>query len=125
MATVADLEFGSYLLLTTHRKDGTPVPTPVWAVRDGVDILVWTVQDSGKVKRLRARSKVTIADCDVRGKVKGETVAGRGRLLDADGTEHTRDLLRKKYGIMGRLTLWGSLVRRGRDGTVAVRISAA
>jgi uncharacterized protein len=125
MATVADLEFGSYVLLTTYRKDGTPVPTPVWAVRDGADILVWTVNDSGKVKRLRARSKVTVADCDVRGRVKGEAVPGRGRLLDPAATEHTKELLRKKYGLMGRVTLWGSTLRRGKDGTVGIRITAA
>ena len=31
-----------YILLTTFRKDGRAVPTPVWAVRDGEALAVWT-----------------------------------------------------------------------------------
>ncbi len=42
-----------YILLTTFRKDGRAVPTPVWAVRDGEALAVWTRADSGKVKRIR------------------------------------------------------------------------
>ncbi|MBV1852379.1 PPOX class F420-dependent oxidoreductase [Catellatospora tritici] len=123
MPTVADLPFGNYLLLTTFRRDGRAVPTPVWAVRDGAEIVVWTVSDSGKVKRLRRSSKVTISDCDVRGKVTGPTIAARARLMDAQATAEVRQLLVKKYGLLGRITLWGSRVRRGLDGTVGVRIT--
>lgn len=123
MPTVADLEFGNYLLVTTFRKDGRAVPTPVWAVRDGADIYVWTVADSGKVKRLRRSSKVTISDCDVRGKVTGPTIPARARLLGPEETAAVRHLLIKKYGILGRITLWGSRVRRGLNGTVGVRVT--
>ena len=31
-----------YIRLTTFRRDGTPVPTPVWQVRDGDRLLVIT-----------------------------------------------------------------------------------
>ena len=123
MPTVADLEFGNYLLVTTFRKDGRAVPTPVWAVRDGADIYVWTVADSGKVKRLRRSSRVTISDCDLRGKVTGPTIPARARLLGAEETEAVRHLLAKKYGILGRITMWGSRLRRGANGTVGVRIT--
>ena len=30
------LAAGKYLLITSYRKDGSGVPTPVWMVRDGV-----------------------------------------------------------------------------------------
>ncbi|MEU8073960.1 PPOX class F420-dependent oxidoreductase [Catellatospora citrea] len=123
MPTVADLEFGNYLLVTTFRKDGRAVPTPVWAVRDGADIYVWTVADSGKVKRLRRSSRVTISDCDVRGKVTGPTIPARAKLLGSAETEAVRHLLARKYGILGRITLWGSRIRRGANGTVGVRIT--
>ncbi|GAA2392610.1 PPOX class F420-dependent oxidoreductase [Catellatospora methionotrophica] len=123
MPTVADLEFGKYLLVTTFRRDGRAVPTPVWAVRDGADIYVWTVADSGKVKRLRRSSKVTISDCDVRGRVTGPTIPARARLLGPDETASVRHLLAGKYGILGRITMWGSWLRRGANGTVGVRIT--
>ncbi|MEU8002679.1 PPOX class F420-dependent oxidoreductase [Catellatospora sp. NPDC049111] len=113
--TVADLEFGNYLLVTTFRKDGRAVPTPVWAVRDGAEIYVWTFADSGKVKRLRRSSKVTISDRDVRGKATGPTIPARAKLLGSEQTESVRHLLAKKYGILGRITLWGSRIRRRSD----------
>ena len=40
MTTVADVADAKYVLLTTFRKDGTPVATPIWAVRDGADLVV-------------------------------------------------------------------------------------
>ena len=49
-----------YVLLTTFRKDGRAVPTPVWAVRDGDALAVWTVSDAGKVKRIRRDGRVTV-----------------------------------------------------------------
>ena len=43
-----------YLSLTTFRKDGTPVATPVWVVSDdGRRLLVWTGADTWKAKRIR------------------------------------------------------------------------
>ena len=47
-----------YVLLTTFRKDGTPVGTAVWAVADADKLYVWTVTDSWKVKRLRRNPAV-------------------------------------------------------------------
>ncbi|HEX2774447.1 MAG TPA: pyridoxamine 5'-phosphate oxidase family protein, partial [Micromonosporaceae bacterium] len=37
-----------YVLLTTFRKDGRAVPTPVWVARDGAELVAWTVTTSGK-----------------------------------------------------------------------------
>lgn len=34
-AALGELAAGKYLLLTTFRRDGTAVPTPVWVMRDG------------------------------------------------------------------------------------------
>ena len=43
----------AYVSLTTFRRTGVPVRTPVWAAPDGATLVVWTRTDSGKVKRLR------------------------------------------------------------------------
>ena len=114
-----------YVLLTTFRKDGTPVGTAVWAVADNDKLYVWTVTDSWKVKRLRRNSAVTLQPCSVSGKPGGEVIDGTGRVLDADGTERVRKLLRKKYWLTGTLTILGSNLRRGKSGTIGLEITPA
>jgi uncharacterized protein len=52
----------------------------------------------------------------------GEATEGTARVLDAAGTERVRAALRKKYGIWARVTLWGSRIRRGRNGTIGIKI---
>jgi PPOX class probable F420-dependent enzyme len=123
MSDVERLGRGSYLLVTTFRKDGTPVPTPVWVGRDGKELIVWTQSAAGKVKRVRNNPTVELAECDLRGRPRGETVNGTARILDDDGTEHGRRLLKKKYGIAGHITIGASKLFRGRHGTVCLAIS--
>jgi uncharacterized protein len=123
MSDVERLGRGSYLLVTTFRKDGTPVPTPVWVGRDGDELIVWTQATAGKVKRVRNNPVVELAECDLRGKPRGETIKGTARILDGDDTERGRRVLRKKYGIAGRVTIGASKIFRGREGTVCLAIS--
>lgn len=112
-----------YLLVTSFRKDGSAVATPVWAVRDGAAIGVWTAADSWKVKRIRRRADILLGPCDMRGKPTGESVPATAEVLDAEGTAHYRTLLARKYGLFGRLTMLGSRLRRGTAGTVGIRIT--
>lgn len=126
----------TYVSLTTYRKSGLAVPTPVWVVgvSDG-RLAVWTATDSGKVKRLRNDPRVLVQPSHARGRVKEGTrpVTGAaelvlsGRLFDeANGRAD------EKYGLPARITkLSGRLMRRltGRtrdSGTVLlVRLDAA
>jgi uncharacterized protein len=39
---------GTYVSLTTFRRTGVPVSTPVWAAPKGDTLVVWTRADSGK-----------------------------------------------------------------------------
>ena len=112
-----------YALLTTYRRDGRAVATPLWVVRDGEAVAVWTPTGSGKIKRIRRDARVQIGPCDFQGRPTGEQVPGVAVLLDRDGTARIRGLLARKYGLIARLTLWGSVLRRGRAGTVGVRIT--
>ncbi|MGJ5756174.1 hypothetical protein FB563_8055 [Streptomyces puniciscabiei] len=114
---------GKYLLVTSHRKNGTPVATPVWVVRDGDTLGVWTAADSFKVKRIRRRADVLVGPCDLRGNPTGDQVPATAEITDAATTARYRDLIARKYGIIGRLTLLGSRLRRGLDGTVGIRVS--
>lgn len=114
-----------YVLLTTFRRDGRAVPTPVWVVRDTDALAVWTVADSGKVKRIRRDGTVTVAPCDVRGNPHGPAVPGYATVCDPDATRRVRGLLKQKYRLIGRLSLLGSRLRRGERGTVGIRVTLA
>lgn len=103
---LATLGASKYISLTTFRKDGTPVATPVWLVRDGDTLRVYTQADSGKAKRIRNNSAVTVAPCDARGRLKGDSAPGTADLLDAAGTAKTAAMIEKRYGLIGKLFLW-------------------
>ncbi|MBT2411204.1 PPOX class F420-dependent oxidoreductase [Streptomyces sp. ISL-12] len=122
-ASLARLGAGRYLLFTSYRKNGTPVATPVWVVRDGDALGVWTVADSWKVKRVRNRPEVLVGPCDVRGNPTGDLTPATARICDAATTARYRKLIARKYGLTGRLVLLGSRLRRGLDGTVGIRVT--
>ena len=92
------LEDHQYLRLTTYRKSGEPVPTPVWfALADG-HVYVFTDLESGKVKRIRNDPRVTLAPSGFRGHPRGKSVQAEARVMN--GAEHERAdrALREKYG---------------------------
>jgi PPOX class probable F420-dependent enzyme len=117
------LAAGKYLLLTSYRKNGAGVATPVWVVRDEDALGVWTAADSWKVKRIRNRADVLVGPCDLRGNPTGEQVAATAEICDPATTARYRGLIARKYGVLGRLTLLGSRLRRGVEGTVGIRVT--
>ena len=66
-----------YCLLTTYRRTGDNVGTPVWFVRDGDSILVCTDDPSGKIRRMRRDPRVDVAACSWRGRRLGPDEPGR------------------------------------------------
>ncbi|WP_280216515.1 PPOX class F420-dependent oxidoreductase [Nocardia neocaledoniensis] len=122
---LGDLQAANYVLLTTFRKDGSPVGTPVWAVAHDDKLFVWTVTDSWKVKRIRRNPEVTVQPCNVRGVAHGATIGGTARILDGAETEQVRSWLRRKYWLTGPLVILGSNLRRGKDGTIGIEITPA
>ncbi|MFF8024931.1 PPOX class F420-dependent oxidoreductase [Streptomyces sp. NPDC007896] len=113
---------GKYLLVTSYRKNGSPVPTPVWVVRDGDTLGIWTPADSYKVKRIRARGDILVGPCDLRGNPLGDQVPATAEICDPDTTARYRKLITRKYGIVGRLTLLSSRLRNGTHGSTGIRI---
>ena len=105
---IATLGAGKYLSLTTYRRDGTAVATPVWLVRDGDALRVITQADSGKAKRIRNNARVTLAPCDARGNLKGASIEGTATLQDADATARTAAMIEKRYGVLGKVLMWRS-----------------
>ncbi|MFE9325530.1 PPOX class F420-dependent oxidoreductase [Nocardia sp. NPDC052278] len=112
-----------YVLLTTFRKDGTPVGTAVWAAEDDGKLYVWTETNSWKVKRLRKNPAVTLQPCNPSGKPRGDVIEGTGRVLDAADTERVRKLIKKKYWLLGPILVTASSIRRGKSGTIGLEIT--
>lgn len=124
--TLDALTRARYISLTTYRKDGTPVATPVWHVVQDRLLYVWTEAGSWKVKRLRNDPRVSVVACDLRGRVApGAPVAeGTARFLDAEGTEKVRRLLARKYAMARIGNWWAALTgRRRRHPIAALEIS--
>ena len=94
-----------YASLTTFRKDGRGVATPLWVLPAGEAVAFWTNTDSWKVRRVRNNPRVLVAACDFRGKVRGDSVEGKARIGDDADREHFAKVLGKKYWLTGRVGL--------------------
>jgi uncharacterized protein len=97
-----------FVSLTTFRRSGAAVSTPVWVGRDGGSLVVLTPVGSGKVKRLRHDPRVEIRPCGRFGKVPdgAEPVAGTAELReDPADVERARSTIRRTYPLESRLVL--------------------
>jgi PPOX class probable F420-dependent enzyme len=104
-----------YLNLETYRKDGTAVATPVWFAEDGGLLYIYSLADAGKVKRIRNNPRVRVAPCDMRGKLKGEWVEARARILQGDEAARGHRLLDEKYGLLKKIgNVFSKLKKRER-----------
>jgi len=109
------LKGAEYVRLTTYRKTGVAVPTPVWFAIEhdaqGPRLVVMTQANSGKVKRLRHTARVELAPCDVRGNpINDVRLNADGHILPESEHQRADKLLNAKYGwkkmafmLMGRL----------------------
>lgn len=119
MTAAEAITAGKYVSLTTFRKDGTPVATPVWFALDGDRLVVQTPAGTGKLKRLRRDTRVLVAPCDLRGRVPAAAPRAHGTAeIIHDEAESTRlqGLLRRRYGLVYALA---SAVIRPRGGAAA------
>jgi PPOX class probable F420-dependent enzyme len=92
-----------YVALTTYRRDGTPVTTPVWAAAEGDSLYLFSNAAAGKVKRLRNSSRAAIAPCTATGTITGAQLPAEAFNLTNDQMPKVWKLLTKKYGMAARL----------------------
>ncbi len=89
-----------YVSLATYRRDGREVRTPVWMAGEQGVFYVFTAPTVGKVKRIRANGRVSLAPCTMRGAVTGPWREASARLVDDPAVvAKALRLLRAKYGI--------------------------
>jgi uncharacterized protein len=86
-----------YISLTTVRKNGMKVATPVWFGEEGDKLYVMTISTMGKVKRIRNNPQVEVAPCTIRGKVTGEQISAHARILPVEEQKHARQTINRKY----------------------------
>jgi PPOX class probable F420-dependent enzyme len=95
-----------YISLTTFRKSGVAVPTPIWFGEEDGKLYVMTRSDSGKYKRIRNNPQVRIAACTIRGKVIGPDFAAQARILPPENWPRARKTIEKKYWLARIPFLW-------------------
>ena len=100
-------------LLTTYKRDGTTVATPVTIAVDGDRAYVRTWDSAWKAKRMRNNPAVLVAPSTVRGRVTGATIAARSRLLEGEEAKHAaRAIARRQPLLQGVLVpLFHKLMR--------------
>lgn len=102
--TFTGLAKDKYINLTTFRKTGKAVVTPVWFAEQSGTIYVESAKNAGKIKRIRHTARVTLAACTLSGKVTGPTVEGKARLLTgAQEIAIAEAALSEKYGLTRRI----------------------
>ena len=102
--TFPDLRREQCIALTTFRKTGQAVTTPVWFAISLGTIYVETHADAGKLKRLRHTARVTLAPCTYSGKVTGSVSEGKAHILtESEESTAASAALAKKYGRMRSL----------------------
>jgi hypothetical protein len=101
------IEDARYIVLTTFRRDGTPVPTPVHVVSEGDVAYIRTFDPSGKLKRMRNNPEVEVAPSTARGKVTGASRRASARILAGAESDAVAEAITRKHPFLhGRLIPW-------------------
>jgi uncharacterized protein len=125
--TIADLGDEKFVSLTTFKRNGDAVSSPMWIVHDGERLSVWTPADAWKVKRVQRDPRVALIPCGRTGKVKAgqPTFDGTAEVItDPASVARTESLIKRKYGMEFRVvTLIETIAARGRKPRVVLRIT--
>ena len=96
----------NYINLSTRKRDGSSVNTPVWFAQEGEtnNYYVYSLDNSGKVKRIRNFPEVKVATCNFSGKRKSDWIGAKADLVDeSENIKVAYSCLRNKYGIRFRV----------------------
>ena len=105
------------VLLTTFRRDGSPVPTPVSIAVAGQHAFVRTYEKAGKARRIRRNPHVEVGPCTARGRPTGSAAPAVARRLSGDEAKAAAQALARKYPLLqGVLVPLGHRVLRFRTG---------
>jgi uncharacterized protein len=88
------------MVLTTFKKDGTPVSTPVSVAVDNGRVFFRSYAETWKAKRLRRNPLVEVTPSTFRGKRRCSTLPARARLVSGEGEAEARHALRRRHPML-------------------------
>jgi uncharacterized protein len=117
---------GRYLSVTSFKRDGTGVATPMWFVSDGGRLFALTDLHSGKVRRIRRNPRVLIAPCRADGKLRRDPTPAHAEVLtDTADLDRVQTLLIERYKLSYRFVMLIYRVGRRLRGQRSVADGAA
>ena len=96
--SINDLKGKKYCLLITYKKDGTPMPSPLWFGVGNGKLYAETGADDWKVKRIRNNPNVRVAPCNTRGVPTGPPFLGTARIVQKDEEAAADRIIQDNYG---------------------------
>lgn len=122
MAT--ELDRDPYISLLSYKRDGGAVETAVWAAPLDGKLVIFTLKDSFKVKRVRRNPKVRVAKCTVRGEIRGPWFDGTCAIVEDKAHEaRAYAALNEKYGLMMRMGTFFRMLTGGLDKRVVLEVT--
>ena len=122
MAT--ELDRDSYISLLSYKRDGGEVKTPVWAAPLDGKLVIFTLKDSFKVKRVGRNPNVRVAKCTVSGEVRGPWFDATCAVVNDKAHEaRAYEALNKKYGMMMRIGTFFRTLTGGLDKRVVLEVT--
>lgn len=122
-----DLKDQKFVSLTTFKRNGAAVASPMWIVGEGEQLWAWTPADAWKVKRIRRDPRVTLTRCGRTGKVApGQPVvdATAEVITDSRRVAQVESLIKRKYRLEFRVvTFIETIAARGRKPRFVLRIT--
>ena len=106
-----DWKNSHYLSLSSQKRDGNWVNTPVWHAKEDNIFYIFSEGKAGKVKRLRNFTDAKICPCDILGKLQGEWQNVSAEILEGpENKNQAYSALLSKYGWQIRLLDLGSTI---------------
>jgi PPOX class probable F420-dependent enzyme len=105
------------VLVTSYRRDGRAVGTPVSLAVDGDHAYVRSFQKAGKTRRIRHNPRVDVAPSTARGVPTGPAIQATARRMEGAESRHAARLLARKHPwLHGVLVPWTHRLGRAKTG---------
>lgn len=99
------LKHAKTILLTTYKRDGTPIDTPVSVAFDGERVFFRSWHKAWKTKRLRNNPRVEVAPSTFRGKPTGAALHARATLLSGEEAKIAAKALARRHRLLQRVVV--------------------
>ena len=100
MSSLSSLKDTKTVLLTTYKRDGTPVDTPVSIAFDGDRAFFRSYDKAWKTKRLRNNPIVEVAPATVKGTPTGPAVQAQATLLHSEQATVAVHALARRHRVL-------------------------